>query len=244
MDAGADPDRLLEVAGAEGEIADRIRDRLASARGAEAATRAPGPLSNPAVIAALGDVHAYGGTTLEGFDVCSYRWFVSHELSPQPLDPPPDPLVQGGIVHAALYALYEERPGGDPLPRPGSLAAWIARGRELVGEIAAASGLGEHPAERAMLARVEGLLARFLAEEARRGAGRLRALAAGGGVLRVRGGRAARRSRSTAGACTARSTGSTGRPTGAPSSSTTSSRARSRRGRSSRRRRSCSCSST
>ena len=165
---GADSGRLLEVAGAEGAIADRIGDRLASAAGAEAATRAPGPLSNPAVIAALGEVHAYGGTTLEGFDVCSYRWFVSHELAPQPLDPPPDPLVQGGIVHAVLYALYEERPGGDALPRPGSLPAWISRGRELVAEVATARELGEHPAERAMLARVEGLLARFLAEEARR----------------------------------------------------------------------------
>jgi ATP-dependent helicase/DNAse subunit B len=164
----AEPDRLLEVAGAGGEVADRVRARLATARRAEAATRAPGPLSNPAVIAALGNVHAYGGTTLEGFDVCSYRWFVSHELSPQPLDPPPDPLVQGGIVHAALYALYKERPGGDALPRPDSLGTWIARSDELVAEIAAARGLGEHPAERAMLARVEGLLRRFLAEEARR----------------------------------------------------------------------------
>ncbi|MDX6608639.1 MAG: hypothetical protein QOF85_564 [Solirubrobacterales bacterium] len=164
----ADPDRLLEVAAAGGATADRVRARLAVARRAEAATRAPGPLSNPAVIAALGDVHAYGGTTLEGFDVCSYRWFVSHELSPQPLDPAPDPLVQGGIVHAALYSLYGERPGGDALPRPNSLGLWIARSQELVGEIAATRGLGEHPAERAMLVRVEGLLARFLAEEARR----------------------------------------------------------------------------
>jgi ATP-dependent helicase/DNAse subunit B len=168
---GADPHRLLEVAGAGGATADRIVTRLAIARGAEAATRAPGPLSNPSVIVALGDVGAYGGTTLEGFDVCSYRWFVSHELSPQPLDPPPDPLVQGGIVHAALCALYEERPGGDALPRPGSLSAWIARSRELVGEIAAEKGLGEHPAERAMLARIEGLLARFLSEEAGRETG-------------------------------------------------------------------------
>ncbi|HEX4464889.1 MAG TPA: PD-(D/E)XK nuclease family protein [Solirubrobacterales bacterium] len=164
----ADIERLLKVAGAGDAIAARVRDRLASARSAETATRAPGPLANPAVIAALGDVHAYGGTTLEGFDLCSYRWFVSHELSPQPLDPAPDPLVQGGIVHAALYSLYKERPGGYPLPRPASLAAWIARSRELVGEIAAARGLGEHPAERAMLARIEGLLARFLAEEAQR----------------------------------------------------------------------------
>jgi ATP-dependent helicase/DNAse subunit B len=164
----ADAERLLSVAGAERALADRVRERLQGARTAEAASRAPGPLSNPAVIASLGNVHAYGGTTLEGFDVCSYRWFVSHELSPQPLDPAPDPLVQGGIVHAVLFSLYEERPGGDPLPRPASLAAWITRSRELVSEIAAARDLGEHPAERAMLARIEGLLARFLAEEAGR----------------------------------------------------------------------------
>ncbi len=171
--ARADAELLLQVAAAEDAIADRVRDRLANARSVEAATRAPGPLSNPAVIAALGDVHAYGGTTLEGFDLCSYRWFVSHELAPQPLDPAPDPLVQGGIVHAALYSLYKEQPGGDPLPRPASLPAWTTRSRELVGEIAVAKGLGEHPAERAMLARIEGLLARFLAEESRREIGRL-----------------------------------------------------------------------
>jgi ATP-dependent helicase/DNAse subunit B len=167
----ADSQRLLEVAGAEEATAERIATRLAAARGAEAATRAPGPLSNPSVIAALGGVGAYGGTTLEGFDVCSYRWFVSHELSPQPLDPLPDPLVQGGIVHAALCALYEERPGGDALPRPESLDAWLSRSRRLVGEIGAERGLGKHPAERAMLARAEGLLARFLTEEAGREAG-------------------------------------------------------------------------
>jgi ATP-dependent helicase/DNAse subunit B len=168
---GADRERLLELAGADRPTAERIGARLATALEAEAATRAPGPLANPSVIAALGEVHAYGGTTLEGFDVCSYRWFVSHELSPQPLDPPPDPLVQGGIMHAALDRLYGERPGGDPLPRPASLDAWIARGHELVDEIATTRELGEHPAERAMLARVKGLLTRFLAEEARRDTG-------------------------------------------------------------------------
>jgi ATP-dependent helicase/DNAse subunit B len=167
----AGTDRLLEVAGADSATAERVVARLASARATEAATRAPGPLANPSVLAALGEVDAYGGTTLEGFDVCSYRWFVSHELSPQPLDPAPDPLVQGGIVHAVLYELYKERPEGDVLPRPGSLGAWIARGHALAGQIAAAKGLGEHPAERAMLARIRGLLTRFLAEEARRESG-------------------------------------------------------------------------
>jgi PD-(D/E)XK nuclease superfamily len=76
-------------------------------------------------------------------------------------------------MHAALEALYRERPGGDPLPRPGSLAAWKRRSAEVVAEAAARKGLGDHPAERAMLRRVEGLLARFLAEEAARETGGL-----------------------------------------------------------------------
>ena len=144
---------------------------LARARRAEVASRAPGPLSNPAVLDSLAAVSAYGGTTLEGFDVCSYRWFVSHELDPRPLDPAPDPLVQGGLMHAVLERLFGERPGGDALPRPGSLDAWIGRARELVAEVTAERGLGPHPAERAIARRVEGLLARFLAEEAERNTG-------------------------------------------------------------------------
>lgn len=165
---GTDASSLLGVAGVADEVADRIGARVAAAARAEAASRAPGPLSNPSVIGALREVPAYGGTTLEGFDVCSYRWFVSHELAPETLDPTPDPLLQGGIVHAVLNALYRERPGGDPLPRPHTLAAWTGRGQELVAEVAAARGMGEHPAERAMLRRIEGLLARFLDEEAQR----------------------------------------------------------------------------
>jgi ATP-dependent helicase/DNAse subunit B len=168
---GADQELLLELAGVDDGLAERVRERLGGARAAEAASRAPGPLANPAVIAALGAVDAYGGTTLEGFDLCSYRWFVSHELAPQPLDPPPDPLLQGGVVHEALCRLYEERPDGDPLPRPGSLAAWTARGAELTAEIAAEREIGDNPSERAMLARIEGLLNRFLTEEASRETG-------------------------------------------------------------------------
>jgi len=167
----ADADALLAAVGVDGERGTRVAARVARARGVEAASRAPGPLTNPAAIEALGAVDAYGGTTLEGFDLCSYRWFVSHELNPQPLDPPPDPLVQGGLMHAALDRLYKERPGGDPLPRPGSLPAWLARGRELVAAIAAEREIGSHPAERAMARRVERLLERFLADEAGRETG-------------------------------------------------------------------------
>ncbi len=168
---GADAAALLARAGVEDGLAADLERRLGGARRAEAAARAPGPLTNPAALESLAAVRAYGGTTLEQFDVCSYRWFVGHELAPQPLAPPPDPLVQGGLMHEALDRLYEERPGGGALPRPGSLAAWQARGRELVVAIAAERELGTHPAERAMVRRVERLLERFLAEEAERETG-------------------------------------------------------------------------
>ncbi len=168
---GADVEALLSAVGVEGAMAARLRERIAAARRAEAAARAPGPLTNPAAIAALAAVGAYGGTTLEQFDVCSYRWFVGHELDPQPLDPAPDPLVQGGLMHEALDRLFKEQPGGGALPRPRTLAAWTARGRELVAAVAAERELGSHPAERAMVRRVERLLERFLSEEAERETG-------------------------------------------------------------------------
>ncbi len=169
--SGADPAALLGTVGIDSALAARLTDRLASAQAAEAASRTPGPLINAAAIESLAAVPAYGGTTLEEFDLCSYRWFTGHELDPQPLDPPPDPLVQGGLMHEALDRLFCERPGDDALPRPASLSAWIARGRELVAEISAERELGDHPAERAMARRVERLLERFLAEEAERETG-------------------------------------------------------------------------
>jgi RecB family exonuclease len=168
---GADAAAMLAGVGVEGDLAAELVARLGRARRAETASRAPGPLTNPAALESLGAVPAYGGTTLEEFDVCSYRWFAGHELDPQLLDPVPDPLVQGGLMHEALDRLYRERPGGDSLPRPGSLAAWSERGRELVAAIVAERELGDHPAERAIVRRVERLLQRFLAEEAERETG-------------------------------------------------------------------------
>jgi RecB family exonuclease len=167
----ADAPVLLREAGVEPSVAARLLARIEAARRAEEASRAPGPLTNPAVLESLGSVPVYGGTTLEEFDACSYRWFVGHELDPQLLDPVPDPLVQGGLMHAVLDRLYRERLGGDPLPRPGTLAAWNERGRELLAEVIAERKLGSHPAERAMARRVERLLERFLAEEAERETG-------------------------------------------------------------------------
>jgi ATP-dependent helicase/DNAse subunit B len=165
---GTDPKSLLAIAAAPEDTSHRVAAGLARSLGVESATRAPGPLSNPFVLDRLESVSAYGGTTLEEFDLCSYRWFVSHELDPQDLEPDPDPLAQGGLMHEALFRLYSERPGGDPQPRPDSLPTWTARGREIVAAVAAERELGEHPSERAMVRRVEALLDRFLGEEAER----------------------------------------------------------------------------
>lgn len=169
--AGADAAALACVAGVDGEVAARVGARLERARAAEAAARAPGPLTNPAALESLAAVPAYGGTTLEEFDLCSYRWFVAHELAPETLDPAPEPLIQGGLVHAVLDRLYRERPGGDALPRPASLSAWSERARKLLAEAAAERGLGDRPVERTMVRQAERLLDRFLADEARRDTG-------------------------------------------------------------------------
>jgi ATP-dependent helicase/DNAse subunit B len=167
-----DPAGALDRLELDTERADRIGIALSAAAEADLATRAPGPLRVKAVIEALGEVPAYGGTTLEGFDVCSYRWFVDHELAPEALEPVPEPLRQGGLMHRALECLYREAPGSDSLPRPGDVEAWITRGREIVDEVT--EELSDHPADLAMRRRLERLLVAFLRREASRGDPRLR----------------------------------------------------------------------
>jgi ATP-dependent helicase/DNAse subunit B len=164
----AEPAELLTAAEASAQTKARLTARLDAAREAAKAAWEPGPLTNRSVIDSLASVPAYGGTTLEEFDLCSYRWFVGHELDPQPLDPKPDPLIQGGLMHEVLETLYRERPGDDLLPRPESLEAWLSRGRQLVAEGAEKRELGDHPVDRALKRRVERLLARFLTEESER----------------------------------------------------------------------------
>jgi len=171
--ASADqPAAALDSLGVGGERGARLRNTLGAAAETELATRKPGPLRVESVKEALEGVPAYGGTTLETFDVCSYRWFVDHELRPQPLEPTPDPLVQGGLMHTALELLYREAPGEDALPRPGDVETWIDRGRVIVDEVT--EKLTDHPADRAMRRRVERLLVAFLRREAARENPRLR----------------------------------------------------------------------
>jgi RecB family exonuclease len=71
-------------------------------------------------------------------------------------------------MHETLERLYRERPMGDALPRPASLAAWLTRAAGIVEEVAEERRIGGHATEIAMRRRVEGLVRRFLTEEAGR----------------------------------------------------------------------------
>jgi ATP-dependent helicase/DNAse subunit B len=151
------------------ELRESLERRLEYAAEATARdSRYPGPLETPAVVESLAERRLFGASTLEEYAVCSYRWFVDHELGPRGLDPDPDPLVQGSIIHRVLEELYRSPPGSDPVPRPGTVAAWRRRAGELAHELAAESGLGGEDARSATgRARIEALVRGFLERESR-----------------------------------------------------------------------------
>ena len=147
-------------------VAESLRARLD--RAADRADLAPGPLRVPAVVDELRARELFGASTLEGYALCSYRWFVDHELGPRTLDPDPDPLLHGSAIHRVLEELYRDPPGPDTRPRPDSLPAWRRRAADLIATLADELGLGGRDARSAASrARVEALLGGFLGREAR-----------------------------------------------------------------------------
>ena len=129
----------------------------------------PKGLHHPAVLEAFRAREALSAGSLEGWIECSYRWFVSHELSPRRLEPKADPLWLGGLVHKALEKLYSEPPGSDSIPRKADLGRWQARFRELLDELVAEGSDGQLNAERSILiARVKIQVERFLEDESKR----------------------------------------------------------------------------
>ncbi|CAN5455650.1 hypothetical protein BH10ACT11_BH10ACT11_05090 [soil metagenome] len=126
----------------------------------------PGPLRNPAVLSALAQRTLLSANSLEGWVQCSYRWFVDHELRPQRLDPVPDPLWLGSVVHGALQRLYYEAPGSDTIPRPGDVRRWNERFSELLDEeVENDDSPAGNPARRIALARVRLQVEAFLVTE-------------------------------------------------------------------------------
>jgi ATP-dependent helicase/DNAse subunit B len=142
------------------------RARAATGPATENGRLRPGPLRLERVLERMRGIKLFGPSTLEEYALCPYRWFVSHELSPQRIGPVEEPLTSGAIAHQVLEALYEEPPGPEPRPTPESLDAWRRRARELISEMGAKRLPPERADTAAALRRVEGLVLAFLADEA------------------------------------------------------------------------------
>ena len=126
----------------------------------------PGPLAVAHVLAALAERNPVGVGTIEKWIECPYRWFVDHELKPQRLDPEPEPLTTGSIVHEVLERLYRDPPGDDRIPRPSDLERWRERAHELLIEAAEARGLHRgRPLARVAMERMRAQLDRLLERE-------------------------------------------------------------------------------
>jgi RecB family exonuclease len=157
-----------EATGVGPEIRERIGVRLtAAAENTSKQRLRPGPLTLDPVRERMRAIELFGPSTLEKYAECPYRWFVDHELKPQRLGPPDEPLSVGSVAHKVLETLYAEPPGTDRRPTAGSLGEWRARAVELVAEVGPESLPRERPDTAAALRKVEGLVLAFLADEAR-----------------------------------------------------------------------------
>jgi RecB family exonuclease len=141
--------------------------RALAARGPRIREQLPGPLADSGVLAELERREQVGPATIERWIECPYRWFVDHELKPQRLEPQPDHLTAGSIVHKVLERLYSEPPGDDRIPRPGDVARWRQRAADLLGEEVERRGLEPRlPHTRVLTARMRAQIERFLDREA------------------------------------------------------------------------------
>jgi ATP-dependent helicase/DNAse subunit B len=147
---------------------ERALARALAAIGPRIDPRLPGPLRAPAVLAELAERNPVGAGTIEKWIECPYRWFVDHELKPQRLDPQPEALTTGSIVHEVLERLYREPPGGDRIPRSGDLERWRDRAHELLAEEAERHGLAaERPLSSVAMEKMRAQIERLLERESR-----------------------------------------------------------------------------
>jgi RecB family exonuclease len=119
------------------------------------------------VLDVLGGRELFGASTLESYAECPYRWFVNHELKPEPLGPRPEPMIRGGVVHQVLERLYGDPPAAGARPRPETLPAWRDRALQLVEKATTARGLEPvDAARRADYRLIEAMVLRQLEREA------------------------------------------------------------------------------
>ena len=93
---------------------------------------------------------------------------MDHELRPQGLEPKPEAMRAGSVVHEVLERLYGDPPGSDRIPRPGDLGHWRSRASELLAEVAEEHGLEPgRPLTRIALERMTAQVHRLLERESR-----------------------------------------------------------------------------
>ena len=142
------------------------RAKAATGPRAENGRLRPGPLQLEPVLERMREIKLFGPSTLEEYATCPYRWFIQHELKPQPVGPVAEPLTTGQIAHKVLEALYENPPAPGGRPTQETLGEWRRAARDLISE----KGEKQLPREladtAAALHRVEGLVLAFLADEA------------------------------------------------------------------------------
>jgi RecB family exonuclease len=142
--------------------------RSLAAIGPRAAPTLPGPLTSPSVLAELAERNPVGAGTLESWIECPYRWFVDHELSPRRLDPDPEALTAGSVVHEVLERLYRDPPGAERIPRPNDVGRWRERASELLAEVGGRYGFGaDQPRSSVALERMRAQIHRLLDRESR-----------------------------------------------------------------------------
>ena len=165
LDAEAHRARL-DTMGADLAVAGRVLELVSGVANPD---YKPKGIKHPAVLEAIRARESLSAGSLEKWIECSYVWFVSHELSPQRLEPTADPLWLGSLVHDALHKLYAEPPGDDSIPRPGDVGRWKDRFGELLDGLVAEGSDDLPNAERqVLLARVRIQVEQFLDDEAER----------------------------------------------------------------------------
>jgi ATP-dependent helicase/DNAse subunit B len=103
--------------------------RRTPAAAGPAGLAAAGRLTDERVLAALRE-RVWSGTSIEKWLDCPVSWFVERLLAPERFEPEPEPLVRGGLAHAALKDTLDglRRETGSARVTPATLG----RARELM----------------------------------------------------------------------------------------------------------------
>ncbi len=134
----------------------------------------PAPLaapSSPAVLAALAGRDRESARGLEAFAACGVRWVVEQLLRPDAVDPDPEPMRRGSLIHAVLERTLRglKARTGSARVTPSTVDAALREMHDAIVEVGTLSGGGARARAAARALEVD--LERYLRHEAECGAG-------------------------------------------------------------------------